>query len=128
MLQTLWRWSLKFFRGMLLNGDPGAFVLFLRRNARKGGSTFLRGMWPLWKLWYGSNIIVFFVCEHDALTLRLYQVNAATLMKGGFLLADSKLQVSQDPWKSVTLVAFKKSIKIHREYDARPLIKSCNCY
>ena len=42
-------------------------------------------------------LLSFFMCEHDALTLRLYQVNAATLMKGGFLLADSKLQVSQDP-------------------------------
>ena len=29
-------------------------------------------------------------------------------MKDGFLLTDSKLEVSQDTWKSVALVAFKK--------------------
>ena len=42
-------------------------------------------------------LLSFYVCEYDTLTLRLYQVNTATLMKDGFLLADSKLQVSQEP-------------------------------
>ena len=40
-------------------------------------------------------LLSFFVCEYDTLTLNLYQVNAATLIKGGFLLADSKLKVSR---------------------------------
>ena len=128
MLQTLWRWSLKFFRGMLLNGDPGAFVLFLRRNARKRGSTFLAGMWPLWKLWYGSNFIVFFCVWIWYFDTKIISGKRSYPDKRWILLADSKLEVSQDTWKSVTLVAFKKSIKIHHDYDARPLLKSCNCY
>ena len=47
-------------------------------------------------------------------------------MKDGFLLKNSKLEVCQECW-SVALVASKKGIKIHHEYDARPLIKSYNC-
>ena len=43
-------------------------------------------------------------------------------MKGGFLLADSKLEVCQE--EQVLLLKHQKSIKIHHEYDARPLIKS----
>ena len=42
-------------------------------------------------------------------------------MKDGFLLAYSKLEVSQDPRKSVAFVASEKCIKTHHEYDARPL-------
>ena len=48
-------------------------------------------------------------------------------MKAGFLLADSKL-VESVPGISIPLKASKKSIKIHHEYDAKPLIKSHNCY
>ena len=33
-----------------------------------------------------------------------------------------------DRFKFGALVASKKSIKIHYEYDARPLMKSYNCY
>ena len=29
-------------------------------------------------------LLSFFVCEYDTLTLKLYQVNAATQIKGGF--------------------------------------------
>ena len=43
-------------------------------------------------------------------------------MKGGFLLADSKLEVYQE--EQVLLLKHQKRIKIHHEYDARPLIKS----
>ena len=34
---------MKFFRGLLLNGHPGGFELFLRLTAKKGGSVFLGG-------------------------------------------------------------------------------------
>ena len=37
-------------------------------------------------------------------------------MNDGFLLADSKLEVCQE------IMLHLKSIKIHHEYDARPLI------
>ena len=35
------RGSLKFFRGMLLNGHPGRFVFFLGRLPEKGAQFFL---------------------------------------------------------------------------------------
>ena len=44
------------------------------------------------------------------------------------LLFIGRFKVGSVPGKSVALVAFKKSIKIHPEYGARPLIKSYNCY
>ena len=34
-------------------------LYFLSLTARKGALTFLGGIWPPWKLWYGSNFIVF---------------------------------------------------------------------
>ena len=48
-------------------------------------------------------------------------------MKDGFLLVD-RFKVGIVPGRSVALEASKKSIKIHHEYDARPLIKPYNCY
>ena len=42
-------------------------------------------------------------------------------MKDSFLLAHSKLEVSQDLRKSVAFVASEKCIKTHHEYDGRPL-------
>ena len=39
-----------------------------------------------------------------------------------------RFKVGSVPEMSEALVASNKSIKIHHEYDARPLIKSCNCY
>ena len=39
-----------------------------------------------------------------------------------------RFKVGSVPGMSVALEASKKSIKIHHDYDARPLIKSHNCY
>ena len=36
--------------------------------------------------------------------------------------------LTRKPEMSVALEASKQSIEIHHEYDARPLIKSYNCY
>ena len=47
-------------------------------------------------------------------------------MKDGFLLTNSNLEVYQE-WV-LLLKDLNKSIKIHREYDARSLMKSTKCY
>ena len=47
-------------------------------------------------------------------------------MKDGFLLTDSNLEVYQ-AWVFL-LKDLKKGIKIHREYDARSLMKSTKYY
>ena len=39
-----------------------------------------------------------------------------------------RFKVGSVPEMSVALEKAKKSIKIHHEYNARPLIKSNNCY
>ena len=39
-----------------------------------------------------------------------------------------RCKVRSVPGMSVTLETSKKCTKIHHEYDARPLVKSYNCY
>ena len=39
-----------------------------------------------------------------------------------------RFKVGSVPGMSVALEASKKSIKFHHDYDARPLIKSYDCY
>ena len=69
---------------------------------------------------YGlAVILLFFLCNYDNLTLKLYQ-EKRSYPDERFLLADSKLESCQ---MSVALVASKK-ISFHHEYDPRPLIKS----
>ena len=49
------------------------------------------------------------------------------MTKDGFLLV-GRFKVGSVPGMSVALEASKKSVKIHHEYDARSLIKPCDCY
>ena len=57
---------------MLLNGNPGGFVFFLRRTARKGGSIFLGGC-DLHRN-YGMVVgLLSFLCNNENLTLKLHQ-------------------------------------------------------
>ena len=65
------------------------------------------------RLWYGSNFIVFSFQQREFET------------KIAFF---DRFKNGSGSGMSVALVAFSKSIKIHYEYDARPLIKPCNCY
>ena len=41
-------------------------------------------------------ILLYFLCNYDNLTLKLHQEKRSPLMKDGFLLADSKLEVYQE--------------------------------
>ena len=89
------RWTLKLFREMLLNGDIGGFVFFLGDCQERGLNLSLRGC-DLHRNYGMVVILLSFLCNYDNLTLKLHQKNAATLMKDGFLLADSKLEVYQE--------------------------------
>ena len=118
------RKSLKFFRGILLNGYPGGFVFFLRWTAWKegevfpGGSDFHRN--------YGMVVILLsFLCNYDNLTLKLHQRKRCYPDEGWFFIG--RFRIGSVPGIYVALAASKRSIKIHHEYDLRPLIKSCNC-
>ena len=60
------------------------------------------------------------------MTLKFYQKKCSYPDEGWLFIG--RFKVGSVPGISVALEASKKSIKIHHEYDARPLIKSYNCY
>ena len=71
------RWSLKFLRGMLLNGDAGGFVLFWIGLQEKGahdlGGISWGGDYDL-HMNYGMVVILLsFLFNYDNLTLKLHQ-------------------------------------------------------
>ena len=67
-----------------------------------------------------------FLCNYDSLTLKLHQGKRCYPDEGWLFIG--RFKVASVPGMSVAYEASKKSIKIHDEYDARPLIKSYNCY
>ena len=96
--------SLNFFKGTLLNGHPGGFVFFQKvcQKIFLEAQFFLRECDCHRKC--GMVVILLsFLYNYDNLALKLHQ---------------GKRSYS-DP---------KKSVKIHHEYDARPLLKSYNYY
>ena len=104
---------------MLLNGHPGGFVSFLRRPARKGSITFHGGC-DLHGNFGMAAILLCFLCNYDNLKLRQgkHCYPAEGWLFIGILKAGSVLGMS------VAFKASKKIIKIHYEYDAKPLTKS----
>ena len=76
---------------------------------------------------YGMVVILLsFLCNYDNLTLKLHQEKRSYPDERWLFIG--RFKVGSVPGMSVALVASKKSIKIHHEYDARPLIKSYNVY
>ena len=67
-----------------------------------------------------------FLCNYDNLTLILHQEKRNYPDEGWLFIG--RFKVTCVPEMNVALAASKKSIKIHHEYDTRPLIKSCNSY
>ena len=118
-------WSLKFFRGMLLNGNPGGFVFFWDGLSEKGTKFFFGGC--VLHRNYGMVVILLsFLCNYDNLTLKLHQEKRSYLDEGWLFIG--RFKVGSVGGMNVALVASKGSIKIHHECNARPLIKSYNCY
>ena len=73
---------------------------------------------------YGMVLILLSFCSCDNLTLH-QEKHSYPDERWLFI---GRFKVGSVPGMSVALEASKKSIKIHHEYDARPLIKSYNCY
>ena len=117
--------SLKFFRRMLLNGGPCGFEFFWGGLPEKRTQFFLRRC-DLHRNYGMVVILLSFLCNYDNLTLKLHQEKRSYPDEGWIFIG--RFKVGSVPGMSVALEASKKSIKIHHEYDARPLIKSYNCY
>ena len=76
---------------------------------------------------YGMVVVLLSsFCNYDNMTLKLHQEKRC-YPDEGWLFID-RFKVGSVSEMTVALVAPKKSIKIYYEYDARPLIKSSNCY
>ena len=60
------------------------------------------------------------------MALKFYQEKCSYPDEGWLFIG--RFKVGSVPGISVALEASKKTIKIHHEFDARPLIKSYNCY
>ena len=119
------RWSLKIFRGILLNGDPGVFVFFWGGLPEEGAQLFLEGCEI--RRNYGMVVILLsLLCNYDNLTLKLPQEKCR--YPDEIWLFIGSVKVGSVLGVSLALVAFKKSIKIDHESDARPLKKSNKCY
>ena len=71
---------------------------------------------------YGMVVILLsFLCNYDNLTLKLHQEKRSPPYEGWLFIG--RFKVGSVPGMSAALVASKKSIKIHHDYDARPLMK-----
>ena len=99
---------------------------FLRRTARKGSSIFLGGGYDFHRNYAMVVVLLSFLCNYDNLTLKLHQEKRSYPDERWLFIGRFKL--GSVPIISVALEASKKRIKTHHKYDARPLIKSYNCY
>ena len=97
----------------------------MRWTARKGGIIFLGGC-DLHRNYGMVVTLLSFLCNYDNLTLKLHQEKRNYPDERWLFIC--RFEVGSVPGMSVALEASKKSIKIHHDYDARPLINSHNCY
>ena len=78
----------------------------------------------------GSMVVILFLspllCKCDNLILKLHQEKRSYPDEEWRFI--DRFKAGSVPGMNIALVASKKSIKTHLEYDARPLIKSYNCY
>ena len=106
-------------------------------NVHPGGSLFFSGGLPEWvQFFLGGRelhrncgmvaILLSFLYNYDNLTLKLQHGKRSYPDEGWLFIG--RFKARSVPGISIALKASKKSIKIHDEYDARPLIKSYNCY
>ena len=110
---------------MLLNGPPGGFIFFSGALPKKGAQFFLGGC-DLHRKYGKVVVLLSFLCNYDNLTLKLHQGKRCYPDEGWFFIGGFK--VGSVPGMSVAPEASKKSTNIYHQYDARPLIKSYNCY
>ena len=99
------RGSLKFFRGMLLNGHPGGFVFFSGGLPEKGAQFFLGGC-DLHRNCGMVVILFYFLYNYDNLTLKLHQEKRSYPDEGWRFIR--RFKVGSVPGISVALEASKK--------------------
>ena len=103
-------------------GIPVALYLFHAGCQKRG---LLRGCDPH----RNCGMVVILLCflyNYGNLTLTLHQVKRSHPVEGWLFIG--KFKVGSVSEISVALKASKNGIKIHNEYDTKPLIKSYNCY
>ena len=93
---------------------------FFSDGLSEKGTQFFLGKCDLHRNYGMVVILLSFLCNSDNLGKRCYPDD-------GWLFI-GRFKVESIPGMSVAIEASKKSVKIHDEYDARPLIKSYNCY
>ena len=71
-------------------------------------------------------ILSSFLCNYVNFTLKLHQKKCSYPDEGWRFIG--RCRVGSVPGMSVALKASKKCMKIHHDYDVRPLIKSYICY
>ena len=100
-------------------------LYFFQADCQKKGLNFSWG--DLTSIETGMVVtLLSFLCNYDNLTLKLHQGKRSYPDEGWLFIG--RFKVGSVPGISVALKASKKCIKTHHEYDARPLIKSYNCY
>ena len=92
--------KLIFFRGMLLNGDPGGFIFF-EADCQERGLKFSFGGCDLHRN-YGLVILLSFLCNYDNLVLKLHQENRS--YPNERVLFIGRFKVGIVPGKSPALV------------------------
>ena len=111
---------MNFFRGMLLNGDPGDFAFF-ETDCQERRPNFSWGACAIYRN-YGLVVILLpFPFNFDNLTLKLHQGKRSYPNERWLFIG--RFKVGSVPGKIVVLVTSKKKIKIDLEYDTRSLIK-----
>ena len=94
---------------------------FSEADCQKRGLNFSWGVCYLHRNCGMVVILLSFLCNYDNLTLILHQ-EKRNYPDGWFFIG--RFKVGSVPEMSVALAASKKSIKVHHEYDIRPLIRS----
>ena len=83
------RGTLKFFRGMLLNGHPGGFVFFSGGLSEKGAQFFLGDVTSVET---GMIVILLsFLYNYDNLTLKLHQGKRSYIDEGWLFICRFKV-------------------------------------
>ena len=97
-------------------------LYFLKVDCQKREINFCWGGCDLHRNYGMVVILLSLLCNYDNLTIKLHQGKCCYPDEGWLFIG--RFKVGSVPGMSVALEASKKSIKIHHEYDARPLIKS----
>ena len=101
-------------------------LYFLEADCQKRGLNFFLWGYDLHRNYVMVVILLPFLFNFDNLTLKLHQEKRSYSDDG--LLFIGRFKVGSVPGMGVALEAAKNAIKIHHEYEEKPLIKSYNFY